>query len=69
MLFYIENYPQVSVFYLEFTGKLIMRQLTQLRKAQKGGREGKEGRKEGPLLCTKLPLGKFGSYLRASIGL
>lgn len=56
-MFYIEYYPQVSVFCVEFAGKFIRCQLTQLKKAQ-------EGRKIELLFCRKLPLGKFGSYLR-----
>lgn len=54
---YFIYYSQVSVLCLEFTGKFIRCQLTQLRKAQ-------EGRKVELLFCRKLPLGKFGSYLR-----
>lgn len=56
-MFYIEYYPQVSVFCVEFAGKFIMCQLTLLKKAQ-------EGRKVELLFCRKLPLGKFGSYFR-----
>lgn len=56
-MFYVENYLQVSVFCLEFTGKFVMCQLTQLKKAQ-------EGRKVELLLFRKFLLGKFGSYLR-----
>lgn len=56
-MFYIEYYLQVSVFCVEFAGKFIRYQLTQLKTAQ-------EGRKVELFFCRKLPLGKFGSYLR-----